>query len=172
LKSFSKPLIIDADGLYYLKNFLPSLQIRKGITILTPHPGEFANLTNETIETIEKNRFQISKQFAEKYGVYLVLKGPYTIVTTPRGKQFINTTGNASLAKGGTGDVLTGMLLALIMQQKDVQTAISNASFLHGKAADYLTKHGWSPLSVMASDLVNVMPQVLDQLHNSYHRYR
>ncbi|WP_314733342.1 NAD(P)H-hydrate dehydratase [Anaerobacillus sp. CMMVII] len=167
LTSFNKPLIIDADGLYYLKNFLPSLQMRKGVTVLTPHVGEFAYLMNEPIEKIEKNRFQFSKQFAEKYGVYLVLKGPYTIVTTPRGKQFINTTGNASLAKGGSGDVLTGMVLALIMQQRDVQSAISNAVFLHGKAADYLTRNGWSPISVIASDLVTIMPHVLEQYQYS-----
>lgn len=172
IKDFRKPLIIDADGLYYLKNFIQELRARKEVTILTPHLGEFAYLTNESITTIEKHRFQLSKVFAQKYGVYVVLKGPYTIVTTPEGQQFINTTGNASLAKGGTGDVLTGMMLALIMQQKDVQSAISNAIFLHGKAADYLTNNGWSPLSVIASDLVNVMPQVLDQLHNSYHNYR
>lgn len=167
IKGYHKPLIIDADGLYYLKNFLPELLARKEATILTPHLGEFAYLTNESIEMIEKNRFQLSKEFAKKYGVYLVLKGPYTIVTTPEGHQFINATGNASLAKGGTGDVLTGMLLALIMQQTDVQMAISNATFLHGRAADYLTENGWSSLSVVASDLVNVMPQVLDQLQSS-----
>ncbi|QOY37780.2 NAD(P)H-hydrate dehydratase [Anaerobacillus isosaccharinicus] len=167
IKGYHKPLIIDADGLYYLKYFLPGLLVRKQVTILTPHLGEFAYLTNESIKMIEKNRFQLSKEFAEKYGVYLVLKGPYTIVTTPEGHQFINTTGNSSLAKGGTGDVLTGMVLALIMQQKDVQMAISNATFLHGRAADYLTENGWNSLSVVASDLVNVLPQVLDQLQNS-----
>lgn len=162
LKEYNKPLIIDADGLYYVKKFLSSLKERKGITILTPHVGEFAALLDEPVASIEKDRFGKALQFAVQYGVYLVLKGPYTIVTTPRGKQFINTTGNASLAKGGTGDVLTGMVLALIMQSKDVQCAISNAVFLHGKAADYLTEEGWSPMSVLASDLVIEMPRVLE----------
>lgn len=170
LKSYDKPLIIDADGLYYLKNYLKVLTKRKGVTILTPHLGEFAYLTEHSIGKIEKHRFQLSKEFATRYGVYLVLKGPYTIVTTPSGQQFINTSGNSALAKGGTGDVLTGMVLALVMQQKDVQSAISNAVFLHGKAADYLTSNEYSPLSVVASDLVEAMPQVLNHFVNHYHK--
>lgn len=172
LKSYDKPLIIDADGLYYLKNYLNMLPTRKGVTVLTPHLGEFAYLTEHSIGTIEKHRFQLSKQFAIRYGVYLVLKGPYTIVTTPSGQQFINTSGNSALAKGGTGDVLTGMVLALVMQQKDVQSAISNAVFLHGKAADYLTSNGFSPISIVASDLVEAMPQVLNHFENHYHNFQ
>ena len=163
LTDFQKPIIIDADGLYYLKRHLSTLRTREGATILTPHPGEFASLINESIKTVEENRFSLSKQFAMQHGVYLLLKGPYTIVTTPTGKQFINPTGNSALAKGGSGDVLTGMVLALVMQQQDLQPAISNAAFLHGQAADILTSHGFSPLSVLASDLVEIMPQVLDR---------
>lgn len=170
LKSYDKSLIIDADGLYYLKNHLMTLSKRKGVTILTPHLGEFAYLTGQSIGKIEKHRFRLSQQFATQYGVHLVLKGPYTIVTTPSGQQFINTSGNSALAKGGSGDVLTGMVLALVMQQKDVQSAISNAVFLHGKAADYLTSHGYSPLSIVASDLVEAMPQVLKHFENHYHK--
>ncbi|WP_245712458.1 NAD(P)H-hydrate dehydratase [Anaerobacillus alkalilacustris] len=172
LHDFDKPIVIDADGLFYLKDFLTILAKRKGTTILTPHLGEFAYLINEPIAKVEKNRFQVSRDFAVKYGVYLVLKGPYTVVTTPGGQQFINTSGNPSLAKGGSGDVLTGMVLALLMQQKDLQSAISNSIFLHGMAADYLISHEYSPLSVMASDLINIMPKVLNSIQNRYHKYR
>ncbi len=163
LTDFQKPIVIDADGLYYLKEYLSTLRTRKGATVLTPHFGEFAFLTNQSIKSVEENRFQLAKQFAMQYGVYLLLKGPYTIVTTPKGEQFINTSGNSSLAKGGSGDVLTGMVLALVMQQDDLQPAISNAAFLHGKAADFLTSHGFSPLGVIASDLVEVIPKVLNR---------
>lgn len=172
LSHFQKPIVIDADGLYYLKDFLESLPKRKAETILTPHLGEFSYLINEPIATIEKHRFKLCKEFATYYGVHLVLKGPFTIVTEPTGRQWINTSGNSSLAKGGTGDVLTGMVLALIMQQNDLQSAISNAVFLHGRAAEYLTSHGVSPLSVLATDLVEIMPKVLDSTQNRYHKYR
>lgn len=167
LSKFQAPVIIDADGLFHLKRSLHCLKERKGISILTPHLGEFAYLCDLSIDEIEKNRFQIARDFAEKYRVYLLLKGPHTIVTTPNGEQFMNTTGNSALAKGGSGDVLTGMILALIMQQENVQAAINNAAFLHGLAADQLVQGGYSPLSVIASDIVEAMPVVLSSFHTS-----
>ncbi|UTW70793.1 hypothetical protein KHA80_08910 [Anaerobacillus sp. HL2] len=115
---------------------------------------------NEPISTIEKYRFKLCREFATDYGVYLVFKRSIYSSYDPNRATMDQYSGNSSLAKGGTGDVLTGMVLALIMQQSDLQSAISNAIFLHGKAAEYLTSKGYSPLSVIASDLVQVMPQV------------
>jgi ADP-dependent NAD(P)H-hydrate dehydratase / NAD(P)H-hydrate epimerase len=118
-----------------------------------------------SIHDIEKDRFGIAKQFAVEYGVYLVLKGPYTIVTTPDGKQYVNTTGNPALAKGGSGDVLTGIILAFIMQHANIHEAISNAVFVHGKAADVLIKKGHSPLDVLATDVIEAIPATLFPLY-------
>ncbi|RBW67843.1 NAD(P)H-hydrate dehydratase [Bacillus taeanensis] len=159
--TLSVPLVIDADGLFHLKTMLPLLKKRQAPTILTPHSGEMARLLEWSVEEVEHNRIQLSKQFAKEYGLYLVLKGPYTIVTTPTGSQFINTTGNAALAKGGSGDVLTGMILAFLMQHKVIQEALSNAVYLHGAAADYLVKTSHSKLDVLASDLIEVLPILL-----------
>lgn len=164
LVQFKKPVVIDADGLFDVKQYFNYLVERKAPTILTPHPGEFAFLTGKSVFEIEQHRFELSKAFSVKYGVYLVLKGPYTIVTTPSGEQFVNTTGNAALAKGGSGDVLTGMILALIMQQDELQPAISNAVFLHGTAADYLVSNEASCLSVLASDVTETIATVLKQI--------
>ncbi|MER2256556.1 MAG: NAD(P)H-hydrate dehydratase, partial [Priestia megaterium] len=98
-------------------------------------------------------------------GVYLVLKGPNTIVTTPAGKQYVNTTGNAGLAKGGTGDTLTGIILAFIMQHDSLQEAISNAVYVHGKAADVLLDQGHTMIDMLASDVISALPAVFGQLN-------
>jgi ADP-dependent NAD(P)H-hydrate dehydratase / NAD(P)H-hydrate epimerase len=154
----SAPLVIDADELFHLTNMLPLLKKRRSITVLTPHTGEMARLLGWSVEEVEHNRIQLLKQFAKEYGIYLVLKGPYTIVTTPTGSQFINTTGNAALAKGGSGDVLTGIILAFLMQHKVIQGALSNAVYLHGAAADYLVETSHSQLDVIASDFIEALP--------------
>jgi NAD(P)H-hydrate epimerase len=96
-----------------------------------------------------------------EYGIYVVLKGPFTIVTTPDGSQYVNTTGNPALAKGGSGDVLTGIVSAFLMQHHSAQEAISNAVWVHGKAADMLVERGHSQWDVLASDLIEAIPAVL-----------
>ncbi|MBU8908768.1 NAD(P)H-hydrate dehydratase [Desertibacillus haloalkaliphilus] len=161
LKNYTDPLIIDADGLFHLQQLLPQLKERKAETILTPHAGEMARLLGCSVQEVERNRFSLSEQFAKEYGIYLVLKGPYTIVTTPKGQQFVNTTGNPALAKGGSGDVLTGMILAFIAQHQSIQTAINNAVFLHGKVADVLVEQDSSVLDVLATDVIDTLPRVL-----------
>ncbi|WLR51052.1 NAD(P)H-hydrate dehydratase [Bacillus tianshenii] len=161
LENVAAPLILDADALYHLSANLEHLQLRSHPTILTPHPGEMARLAGLSVKDVEQNRFKVARQFATENGVYLVLKGRYTIVTTPEGAQYINTTGNAALAKGGSGDVLTGIVLAFVLQQTNIQEAISNAVFLHGKAADWLIEEKHSKLDVMATDLIEALPHVL-----------
>jgi ADP-dependent NAD(P)H-hydrate dehydratase / NAD(P)H-hydrate epimerase len=159
------PVVLDADALYFWKDYVSIVSERKHATVLTPHPGEMARILGVSIHDIEKDRFGIAKQFAMDYGVYLVLKGPYTIVTTPDGKQYVNTTGNPALAKGGSGDVLTGIILAFMMQHDNIQEAISNAVFVHGKAANVLIEKGHSPLNVLATDVIEAIPQTLFPLY-------
>ena len=92
--------------------------------------------------------------------MYVVLKGPYTIITTPDGEQWINTSGNAALAKGGSGDVLTGIILGFLLQHKSVHEALCNAVYVHGRTADKLIEKADS-LSVVATDLIEALPIVL-----------
>ena len=158
------PVVLDADALYFWSEYAPIVSQRNEATILTPHPGEMARILNRPIRDIESKRFEVAKDFAIEYGVYLVLKGPNTIVTTPDGKQYVNPTGNPSLAKGGSGDVLTGMILAFIMQHHNIQEAISNAVFIHGKAADMLLEKTHSYMDVLATDVIEEIPQTLFKL--------
>lgn len=158
------PVVLDADALFFWEEYASLLKKRPKPTVITPHPGELARMLRLSIQEAEKHRFTLSKQLATDCGIYVVLKGPYTIVTTPDGKQFINTTGNPALAKGGSGDVLTGIIVAFLMQHASVQAAVSNAVFIHGKAADWLVQHGHSPLSVLATDVIDALSPVLFEL--------
>lgn len=154
------PLIIDADGLYHLTSLLPILKERTAPVIITPHEGEMARLMSVSAKEVKADRFGLSRQFATTYGVYVVLKGPFTICTTPAGEQYINPTGNASLAKGGSGDVLTGIMLAFLMQHASIQAAICNAVYVHGRASDALVSSRHSLIDVIASDLIEALPSV------------
>ncbi len=167
--STTSPLILDADALYHLAELKGCLKAREAPTVLTPHPGEMARLTDLPIEEIQRKRFEISRSFAKEFGVYLVLKGPNTIVTSPDGSQFVNTTGNPALAKGGTGDVLTGMVLAFVMHSSSIQEGISNAVFLHGQAADTLVQTTHTTLDVLATDVIATIPTVLHSFLNQHH---
>ena len=111
-----KPLVIDADALYALSGHTEILRKTGTLKVLTPHPGEMARLVNRSKEYIEKNRRQTALEFAREYDCVVLLKGHRTLVASPQGKLYVNTTGNAGMATAGRGDVLTGMIAALVGQ--------------------------------------------------------
>lgn len=152
-------VIVDADGLFYLKNHLSELKNRNAPTILTPHPGEMAMLVDRSIEQVKSNPFEIAKSFAVKYQLYLVLKGAYTIITAPNGYQTINQTGNPALAKGGSGDCLAGIILAQVMQKGTIGSNLANACYIHGLAADLAVEKDHSTIDFLATDLLNFLPK-------------
>ncbi|MUK89719.1 NAD(P)H-hydrate dehydratase [Ornithinibacillus sp. L9] len=154
------PLIIDADGLYHIKNELSVLKQRTKPTILTPHPGEMARLLDITVSDLLVNPFRYSLEFAREYNVFLVLKGKYTIITAPTKEQAVNITGNPGLAKGGSGDVLTGISLAMVMQGQPVFRAICNACYLHGRSADLQVNDSNSERDLMATDVIDGISKV------------
>ena len=130
------PLVIDADGLNLLASNLRLLRRRTSSTILTPHPGEAARLLRCSIEAIEADRLGACLDLAHDFGVVVVLKGSQTVITSPKGERFINPTGNSGLAKGGSGDVLTGLMTGLLAQGCAALDAAKLGVFLHGVAAD------------------------------------
>jgi len=141
------PTVIDADALNLLAAH-PDLLARlaqsgkAGRTIvLTPHPGEMARLTGKTVADIQANRLHIARSFAEKHAVTLVLKGARTLIAHPDGRVAVNTTGNPAMAKGGSGDLLTGIVAGFLAQYRDVSQnetarAVEAAVYFHGLAAD------------------------------------
>lgn len=151
-------LLIDADGLYALKQVLPSLSDREGTTVLTPHPGEMAHLLGITVPELLQRPFSYAQSFATEHDVYVVLKGAFTLITNPKGDQWINPTGNAGLAKGGTGDVLSGILLSMLMQPQTVEEALCNGVWIHGYTADILIEQKHSSYDLLASDVIEGLP--------------
>lgn len=151
------PMVIDADGLFALAK-KPEMVSGKKV-VLTPHSAEMARLFGVSIDTVENDRFGISKDFAEKYNMTLVLKGNHSIITAPCGKQNVNMTGNSGMATAGSGDVLAGMTVALLARLEPFDAA-TLAVHLHGKSGDY-AKEQLSETSVMARDIIDGIPHIL-----------
>ncbi len=161
LKHADVPVLLDADALNNLRDDLSVLKERTAPTVLTPHPGEMARLTGKSPSEIAENRIQIAKEFADEYGVTVLLKGADTVVVSHDSDDiFVNTSGNQSLAKGGSGDTLSGIIAAFLAQGMSPQNAAAAGAFYHGKAAEYCTNHR-SMRSVLASDLIDALPYVL-----------
>ncbi|MFC3039299.1 NAD(P)H-hydrate dehydratase [Virgibacillus xinjiangensis] len=154
------PLIVDADGFYHVKPLLDQLAQREHPTVLTPHPGEMAELMDVSIPEVLKNPFRLSAEFAEKYNVYVILKGRHTLITAPDGRQAVNDTGNPGLAKGGSGDVLTGIVHAMVMQEQGIFQALCNACFVHGAAADWMVENSRACHDLMATDVIEGISMV------------
>ncbi|MGI2326848.1 NAD(P)H-hydrate dehydratase [Planococcus sp. YIM B11945] len=132
---------------------------RKAPTILTPHLGEFSRMTDIAIHEIEQNRISLAKLWAHTWQTAIVLKGQDTVIAFPGGETWINPTGNSALAKGGTGDTLTGMLLGMLCIHDDWKHAVLNAVFLHGACADAWVETR-SPHTLLAHELTDLLPHV------------
>ena len=136
LAEVDRPTLIDADGVNNLVGHLALLARVKAPLLLTPHPGEFSRLTGLKPGEINADRIGVSRRFAAKHRVVLVLKGASTVIAAPDGRVFVNPTGNSGLASGGTGDVLTGLIVGLMAQGMSPLDAACAGVFLHGLAAD------------------------------------
>jgi len=162
LEATTMPAVIDADGLNILAQHSEILKrlTESGRTIvMTPHPGEMARLAGIPTPDVQANRLEVARDFARGHGVTLVLKGARTLIAHPDGRVAVNTTGNPGMAKGGSGDLLTGMVAGLLAQHKEnPDTAIEAAVFLHGLAADLaVTEHDEHTL--LATDSLSHLSQ-------------
>jgi len=156
------PFLVDADGLNALAGQLSVLRSAKAPCIVTPHPGEMSRLTGESIEAIEASRIGSALHFAEEQGVTVILKGARTVIATPKGDLFINTTGNPYMASGGMGDALSGIVAALASQGLSPTDASCAGVFLHGMSADLLVrKFPMSPVS--ATDVIENIREALQK---------
>lgn len=154
------PLILDADGINSICDNINVLKDNRHPIVLTPHPGEFMRMTGLSVEQIQHNRLQLAKTFAKESGCVLLLKGVNTVIASPDGRAFVNTTGNSALAKGGSGDVLTGIIAGLLAQGADPFDAAVLGAYLHGKCADELVKKA-SPAGIIPGDIVEFLPFVM-----------
>lgn len=136
VKDIAKPLVVDADALNILAEDVSILRDRQGPTIITPHPGEAGRLLGCSTEKIQSDRLGAARRLSAELNLVAVLKGSQTIVATPDGQLYINPTGNTGLAKGGSGDVLTGLIAGLLAQGCEPGVAAQLGVFVHGVAAD------------------------------------
>jgi NAD(P)H-hydrate epimerase len=130
------PLVVDADALTLMAGNLKQVRSARAPMIFTPHPGEMARLTGSNSKTIQADRLKTAAAFASRNNVILVLKGARTVIAEPSGPLWVNTTGNAGLASGGTGDVLTGVIAGLAAGKMTPADAARVGVFVHGLAAD------------------------------------
>lgn len=160
LPKVTRPIVIDADGLNVLAGRLDVLKPLANRAVLTPHPGEFGRLLGLTAKEVVDRRLELVARFAEEHQVVLVLKGYRTLVASPEGKVFINPTGNPGMATGGSGDVLSGLIASLIMQEKDIMGATLAAVYLHGLSGD-IAAGQLGERSLIAGDLIRYLPRAL-----------
>jgi ADP-dependent NAD(P)H-hydrate dehydratase / NAD(P)H-hydrate epimerase len=162
------PAVIDADALNILASDTSRLtELAKGRTlVLTPHPGEMARLMGSSVAEVQANRLEVASSFAQRMGVTLVLKGARTLIAHPDGRVAVNTSGNPGMAKGGSGDVLTGLIASLLAQYSDDPVrAVEAAVYLHGLAAD-LAVHEADEHTVLATDSLACLAEVFkSRLH-------
>ncbi|OGD20146.1 MAG: hypothetical protein A2W03_13165 [Candidatus Aminicenantes bacterium RBG_16_63_16] len=160
LPKIKAPCVIDADGLNIVSGKLDVLGRMAGPVVLTPHPGEFARLTGLANAEVVRRRLTLVPEFAAKHGVTVVLKGYRTLIAGPDGRVFVNPTGNPGMATGGTGDVLGGMIVSQLAQEKDVLGAVLSAVYAHGLAGDIAAER-LGEKALVAGDIVRYLPAAL-----------
>lgn len=159
LLTVEKPLVLDADGINALEGHIDTLSRRPCATVLTPHDGELARIGGDMTAPRESS----AAAFAAARGVYLVRKGHRTLAAAPDGRLAVNTTGNDGMAKGGSGDILTGLLTGLLAQGMEPFAACCAAVWLHGRAGDLAAeekgRRGMTPL-----DIIEMLPYALKEV--------
>ncbi|MGH9748242.1 MAG: NAD(P)H-hydrate dehydratase [Candidatus Acidiferrales bacterium] len=157
-KYLDVPIVLDADGLNAFAGRAQDLKATRKMLAVTPHPGEMARLVGCETRAIQSQRLDVAKKAASDWNAIVILKGYQTVIAAPGGNAWINSTGNAGMATGGTGDVLTGMLAGLVSQYGAGADALCFGVYLHGLAGDITyAEAGEAPL--MATDLIRAIPR-------------
>jgi ADP-dependent NAD(P)H-hydrate dehydratase / NAD(P)H-hydrate epimerase len=155
------PAVVDADALNALAGGLPRTD---KIRILTPHPGEMGRLIGKPVKEVQADRIGHAQQLASTSGATVVLKGDRTVIAFPDGETWINPTGSPSMATGGTGDILTGMVAGLVAQHpRDCKRAVVAAVWLHGRCGE-LGARKWGEEAMLATDLLDFLPEAMDEV--------
>ena len=161
------PLVLDADALNLLAaepGLQEAVRARAQKAVLTPHPLEAARLLGVTVKVVQADRLAAARELAARCGAIVALKGSGTVIAGPDGQVAINTTGNAGLATGGSGDVLSGLTGTLLAQGWDAWPAALGAVWMHGAAADLLVEQGMGPIGLTAGELPGAIRSVCNSL--------
>jgi NAD(P)H-hydrate epimerase len=158
------PIVLDADGLNAVAPWADGFPQRRAPLVLTPHPGEFARLTGLTVHEVLTNREEHAVTFARKTGAIVLLKGSGTLVTDSN-RLYRNTTGNPGMATGGSGDVLTGVIAALVAQGLTAFDAAVLGAWVHGRAGDLAAKK-MGQVGLTSADLADHLPFAFKELES------
>ncbi len=156
-REIEKPLLIDGDGLTAVSKSLKVVKDRKEVTILTPHLGEMAKLTNKKISELDEDKVNILNKTSEKLNSIIVLKGAHSQIAYPGGETFINMTGNCGMATAGSGDVLVGTIAAMLGLGLNVKDAVRAGVFIHGLSGD-LASNEIGCDGLIARDIMEYLP--------------
>lgn len=159
IKKSSVPLVIDADGINVISENINILKEKNSEIILTPHVGEMSRLINKSIEHINSKKIEYASEFAVENKINIVLKGPKTVISDEMGNLFLNYNSNSGMAKGGSGDVLSGIIGSLVSQKLSLKDAAICGVFLHGFAGN-ICREKFSSVSMLPTDLINELPNV------------
>lgn len=163
IKKINLPCVVDADACNVLAKETSVLHKTSAPLILTPHPGELSRLINIPVKDIQENRIEIAKYSAKELNCILVLKGARTVVADKFGNAFINPTGNPCMASGGVGDVLTGVITALLAQGLSPLDAALCGVYIHGKAGDIVCEK-MGEIGVIATDILEHLPYTFKEI--------
>lgn len=158
MQNVTSPLILDADGINLLAENIHLLKLNQNV-ILTPHPAEFARISGLTVAEVQSDRIKAAKSFAAEYNCFVVLKGARTVIAAPDGRFAVNSSGNPGMAKGGSGDILAGIISSLCAQHWDLFTAAVTAVYIHGAAGD-LCAAELSEAGMLPSDILDKIPLI------------
>ncbi len=165
VKSCQKPMVIDADGINALKEHIDVAKDKSIPAILTPHPLEFSRISGYSLEKIQENRLEIARDFAKKYKVVLVLKGADTVVAFPDGTAYLCPQSNSGLAKAGSGDVLSGVIAALLAQGASPENAAVLGVYLHSLAG-IIARSELGAYGMTATDVISALPKAFLEMTN------
>ncbi len=165
-----KPFVVDADGINAFQGHVDLIKRAGRPTVFTPHPGELARLLGVLPGDVNKDRIGVGRRFVEETGITLILKGAPTVIFTPEGKVFVNPTGNPALAKGGSGDILTGLVGGLISQGYSVTESSLLGTYLQGYAADSWVENNGIDVDLLAGDLLSAIGPALREIRDGEDR--
>lgn len=164
IKECQVPLVIDADGINVVSENIDILREAKSDVILTPHIKEMSRLIGKNTDYVLKNKFEVAKKFSKEYRLTLILKDSQTIISNSCGYLYLNSTGNESMAKGGSGDVLAGMVGSFAAQGVSCLNSAVISVFVHGRSGD-ICKEKFSSFSVTPTDIIDNLSEVFLELN-------
>jgi len=165
--AINKPLLIDGDGITAISENLNCIKKRQAPTILTPHIGEMAKITNYNIKQIANDKINILQETSHKLNATIVLKGAHSLIGYPDNNVFVNLSGNNGMATAGSGDVLTGTITAMFGLGLSIDDAVRIGVFMHGYAGDLAAKDKGED-GLVASDILNYLPAALKSYRENY----